>query len=104
MLDIFVAVSQEESFGVAVLEASACEKPVVVSNVGGLPEVVTDKETGFLVEKNNPAAIAEALEKLLLNPELRTIFGRNGRAKVLKEYQWEDSVRKMLSVYSDLFV
>ncbi len=103
MLDIFVAVSQEESFGVAVLEASACEKPVVVSNVGGLPEVVTDGETGFLVEKNNPAVIAEALEKLVLNPELRSKLGQNGRAKVLREYKWEESVRKMLSVYDDLF-
>ncbi|NNL21209.1 MAG: glycosyltransferase, partial [Ignavibacteriaceae bacterium] len=99
MLDIFVAVSEEESFGVAVLESCACEKPVVVSNVGGFPEVVTNNETGLIVEKNNIISIVNSLEKLILNPDLRKRMGKNGRQKVISQYDWEESVKKMLTVY-----
>ncbi|MGB8317218.1 MAG: glycosyltransferase, partial [Ignavibacteriaceae bacterium] len=88
LIDIYVALSLEESFGVAVLEASACGKPVIVSNVGGLPEVVENKVTGFVVEKENPEAAAEAIEKLLLEPGLRKKMGQNGRKRVEQLYNW----------------
>ncbi len=99
MLDIYVAASTRESFGVAVLEASACGKPVVVANVGGLPEVVDHGETGYIVEKQNPEMLAEAIEKLVVNKQLRISFGEKGRNKVLKEYDWKDSVDKMIKIY-----
>ena len=102
MLDIYVAVSLEESFGVSVIEASACSKPVIVSNVGGLLEVVEKGKTGFIVEPKNPEALAEALIKLINNPGLRVEMGRNGRNKVLQHYQWDDSVKKMIGVYNSL--
>ena len=100
MLDIYVAMSLEESFGVAVLEASACGKPVVVSNVGGLPEVVDHEKTGFVVEKENPEALATAIGKLICDPGLRIEMGRKGREKVINEYDWNESVKKMISVYN----
>src|SRR5690606_13295827 len=67
LLDIFLNVSIEdsESFGVAAVEAMACEKPVVVSNVGGLKEVVSNGEFGIVVAKENAQAIADAIESLL---------------------------------------
>jgi glycosyltransferase involved in cell wall biosynthesis len=99
MLDIYVAPSVRESFGVAVLEASSCCKPVVVSNVGGLPEVVDDEKTGFIVQRENPTRLAEAIEKLILNEQLRILFGENGRNKVIKEYNWTTSVDKMINIY-----
>ena len=102
IIDIYSAPSIEnsESFGVAVLEASACSKPVVVSNVGGLSEVVEDGKTGFVVEKENAGDLADALQKLILDPELRVRLGKNGRNKVLKEFDWQESVKTMLSVYN----
>jgi len=102
MLDINVSPSTEdsESFGVAILEASACGKPVIVSNVGGLPEVVDNEKTGFIVENKNANAIAEAIEKLLTDPSLREELGKNGRLKVLNEYNWNDSVNKMNAIYN----
>lgn len=102
MLDIYVAVSLQESFGVAILEASACGKPVIVSNVGGLPEVVDNGKTGIIVEKENSEQIADALITLITNPDLRIKMGNYGRMKVLDEYNWDSSVKKMLLIYNDL--
>lgn len=101
-MDVAVFLSQSESFGVAVLEASACEIPVVVSNVGGLPEVVENNITGFVVEKENPAAAASAIEKLLLEPNLRKQMGENGRKRVEKFYDWDDNVEQMINLYSNI--
>ncbi len=102
MLDIYVAPSIRESFGVAVLEASACAKPVIVTNAGGLPEVVDDGKTGYIVEIENPQMIADKIEKLLFDKNLRMKFGENGREKVLKEYDWNNSVKTMISIYKSL--
>lgn len=100
MLDIGVYLSREESFGVAVLESSAVAKPVVVSNVGGLPEVVVDKETGFVVNSDDEAFLA--LEKLVLSKELRTEMGEMGRERVVKEYDWNTNVNQMIAIYKEM--
>ncbi|MEQ8754067.1 MAG: glycosyltransferase [Coleofasciculus sp. G1-WW12-02] len=98
-LDIYVAVSRMESFGVAILEASACSLPVVVSNVGGLPEVVQDGETGYVVDRENPDATAEALIKIIQNNSLRRQMGDAGRKLVLEKYQWSNNVLIMEEIY-----
>ena len=79
-LDIYCAPSLSESFGVAVLEASACELPVVTSNVGGLPEVVIQNKTGFLVPPKNEIILAEKILKLILDENKRKEFGLNERS------------------------
>jgi len=101
MLSISVSVSivNSESFGVAVIEASSCAKPVVVSNVGGLPEVVSDGVSGFVVAPRNAAETAKAIERLVLNKDLRTRMGKNGRERVKELYKWDDNVKQMISIY-----
>ncbi len=103
MIDIavFPSVLDSESFGVAVIEASACEKPVVVSNKGGLVEVVEDGVTGIVVESQNPQAIASALEKLINDENLRKEMGRKGRARVQRLYEWKNNLRAMLNIYDE---
>jgi glycosyltransferase involved in cell wall biosynthesis len=99
MITISVFPSLQESFGVSVLEAAACEKPVVVSNVGGLPEVVEDGVTGIVIPPADPNRLADAIEKLILNEKLRTEMGKNGRERVKRLYEWNNCVEQMLSIY-----
>lgn len=102
MLDISVFVSHSESFGVAVIEASACKKPVVVSNVGGLPEVVEDGVTGIIVPDADAKATAQAIERLLLDKVLASSMGEAGRARVKELYDWENNVKQMLGIYKSV--
>ena len=99
MLSIYVALSKRESFGVAVLEASACSKPVIVSNVGGLPEIVEDAVTGFIVAAKNPKETLIAIEKLLVDIVLRKKMGEAGRKRVKSLYNWDNNVQQMIEIY-----
>lgn len=103
-IDVFVNASYHESFGVSVLEASASGVPVIVTSAGGLPEVVIDNETGFIVPPGDPEKTASALERLILNRELRTTMGKKGREFVKQKYDLEISVKKMLDVYEQVIV
>jgi L-malate glycosyltransferase len=104
MLDISVSVSvaESESFGVAIVEASACEKPVVVARIGGLPEVVEEGVTGLIVPPRDAEQTAVAIERMLLSPELRTRMGKAGRERVRRLYDWNENVRHMLRIYEDV--
>lgn len=102
MMDVYVALSISESFGVAIVEASACEKPVVVSNVGGLPEVVDNNTTGFVVESKNPQEAANAIQKLILDKDLRVAMGKAGRDRVKELYNWDENVNLVVGIYSKL--
>lgn len=99
LLSIYVALSNTESFGVAVIEAAACGKPVVVSDVGGLPEVVEDGVTGFIVPARNPEQAVVALEKLILDKTLRQRMGQAGRERVKISYNWNNNVAQMIDIY-----
>ena len=98
-LDVYVALSRQESFGVAVLEAGAAGRPLVVSDAGGLPEVVRNGITGIVVPKDDPAAAAGALLDLVMDPSKRIALGEAARRHVQEYYAWERCVEKMLSVY-----
>lgn len=100
-LDIYVALSRQESFGVAVIEAQAIGIPVVVSNVGGLPEVVDNGETGFIIESENPVQAARKIEKLILDSKLRQHMGNQARSFVESSFSWEFCAENMIQVYQN---
>jgi len=101
-VSVFPSISSGESFGVSVIEASACERPVIVSNVGGLPEVVEDNVTGIIVESKNYKKLANAIEQLILNPDLRKKMGKQGRKRVKKLYDFENNLNQMIRIYLNL--
>ncbi len=97
-LDIYVALSRLESFGVAVIEAGAAGRPVVVSDAGGLPEVTRHNETGLVVPRESPKAAAEAMKRLVLDPQLRQCFGAAGKRHVAENYSWPACVQQMVNM------
>lgn len=101
-MDIFVMPSIRESFGIAALEASACELPVIASNVGGVPEVILDRKTGLLIPPQNPSAIADAVLYLIANPDHRKKLGKSGREFVKKNYDWQKNAQRMESLYKEI--
>jgi L-malate glycosyltransferase len=98
-LDIYAAPSRMESFGVAVVEASACAVPVVVTDVGGLPEVVIADRTGLVVPREDARALQAALKRLVLDAGLRDSLGREGRRHVTLTYEWDQCVDRMERCY-----
>ena len=100
-LDIFAALSRldSESFGVAILEAAAAGKPVVVSDADGPAEVTIDGSTGFIVRRNDPLAAANAIVQLARSPEMMREMGEAGRRHVLTHYTWDRSVALMYEAY-----
>ncbi|TCS93257.1 glycosyltransferase [Hazenella coriacea] len=102
-MDIFVLPSYSESFGVAAIEAQACGVPVIVTQVGGLPEVVEDGETGIIIPNNEPKHLVPALERLIQDPELRLRMGEAGAHHVRQEYDWEENANRMLQLYGKVW-
>jgi len=99
---VFCCPSVYEPFGIINLEAMACETPVVASAVGGIPEVVVDGETGFLVRPGDPEALAKAINTLLANPELARSFGKAGRRRVEAQFSWDSIARQTRDLYAEL--
>jgi glycosyltransferase involved in cell wall biosynthesis len=99
--DLFVALSRQESFGVAVVEAMACQLPVVVSDAAGLKEVVENNEFGYVVPTENPKEAAKKINELIKNEELRIKFGQKARVHVLSHYDWKKNLNQMWDIYNN---
>lgn len=104
MLDIPVYVSLRESFGVSVLESQACQKAVVISNTGGLPETVQESITGFIVPPGDEKSTAEAIEILILDEKMRKQMGKNAREWVIGKYGKANVTKAMLNIYSSILL
>lgn len=100
--DVMLHAALEEGFCNAVIEAQAMEIPVVATDSGGLPENIEDGVTGFVVPRRNAKVMAEKLEQLLSDPDLRRTMGKAGRERALKLYNIEDQVESFAKLYQEL--
>jgi len=100
--DIVALPSLTEGMPNAALEAMMFAKPVVASNVGGIPEVVIDRETGYLVASQSPGALADALGDLIRNQQKRKDLGLAGKKKVETEFNPGTRVSKVFKMYQSL--
>jgi glycosyltransferase involved in cell wall biosynthesis len=101
--DIFVLPSLFEGLPISVLEAMAAGKPVIASNVSGIPEEVIDKKTGILVPPGDPEALAKAIEELAKNPEKRQEMGEEGRKLVKEHFTLTKMVYETEKIYQMAF-
>ncbi|MBA3600494.1 MAG: N-acetyl-alpha-D-glucosaminyl L-malate synthase BshA [Acidobacteria bacterium] len=97
--DVFLLPSELESFGLAALEAQACEVPVVATRVGGLPEVVADKESGFLSDIGDTEKMSDDVIKVLSDEELHRAFGLRGRELAISRYSSELVIPQYIKFY-----
>lgn len=99
--DIFVfpTVTPIECLGLTMIQAMACGKPVVGSNINGIPEVVIDGETGFLVEPGNPQSISDSVVKLLMDSNLRTSMGERSYKRVSTFFSQERLGEDLRQIY-----
>jgi D-inositol-3-phosphate glycosyltransferase len=96
--DVCVMPSYSESFGLVALEAQACGRPVVGSDVAGLRSVVRDDVSGYLIEAHDPATYAERIGRLLDNPELAQQMGRRGRL-LAQRFSWTRTADKLQELF-----
>ncbi|MBN1596622.1 glycosyltransferase family 4 protein [candidate division FCPU426 bacterium] len=101
-LDIFVLPSDCEPFGLVLLEAMARGIPVVATNAGGVPEIVTHGENGLLVPPREPKALAEAIYYLLCHPMERMRMGETARRRVKEHFDRQTMLKAYASLYSQL--
>jgi glycosyltransferase involved in cell wall biosynthesis len=93
--------SISEGLGMVLLEAMACGKAVIATNVGGIGEIVKDNYNGFLIPPNNPKILKEKINMLINDIDLRKRFGRNGK-KFSKNFSWENVAKKVRAIYEEM--
>ena len=99
---IFVCPSLFEPFGIVNLEALSCETPVIASNVGGIPDVVHKGMNGILIPPNDAVKLAEAIQYLLDNEDIRKKLGKEGRIWIEKNFSNEVIIKKLFQIYKEL--
>lgn len=97
--DLFLLPSESESFGMAALEAMASEVPVIATDTGGLPEVVVDGETGYLLPVGDVQGMAERGIEILRNPDLQQRMGKRARELAIDRFDEE----KIVPMYRELY-
>lgn len=98
--DAFVLPSITEALGIVILEAGLARLPVVATNVGGIPEVVSDGKTGLLVSPRSPAEIVAALARIIESDTLRQSLGFALRSKVVEEFSCDGALSATMSLYT----
>lgn len=97
---ILPSLAHAESFGMVLIEAMACKKPVIGTIIGGIPEVIQSGVDGFLVPANNPQALRLAIKKLIDDDVLAETIALNGYKKIIAHYTWDKKVISTEKVYS----
>lgn len=106
--DLFIMPSRQlsnrdvEGFGIVYLEANSFGKPVIGGKSGGIADAVTHEETGLLVDPNNVAEIAAAIDRLLTDASLATRLGNQGMQRVRTQFQWSQQARNLQQLISRL--
>jgi glycosyltransferase involved in cell wall biosynthesis len=99
---IFLYPSREEPFGISIIEAMACEVPVVTTNVYGPKEIITNGHDGLMVPPDDVVALGEAIQTLLSNETFREQMGKNARKTVKKRFSIKNHTKQLIEMYNEL--
>jgi glycosyltransferase involved in cell wall biosynthesis len=98
--EIAVVPSLYEGFGFPAAEAMACGLPTIATTAGALPEIIGENgRTGLLIPPRDPYAIANAIKRLLADPDLRKRMGRAARERIINHFTWDEAAKKLEAVY-----
>lgn len=99
-LDVFTLPSFSETFGLVVVEAMAMERPVIATNAGGIPEIITNGKTGLLIQPRDSNALAHAIHRILSDRSLRSSLAHSARVEALDRYDFDACVDALLGAFS----
>ncbi|MBT4722997.1 glycosyltransferase family 4 protein [Candidatus Falkowbacteria bacterium] len=104
LCDIFIlpSINRAEAFGIVLIEAMACGKPIIASNLKGVRTVVDQGINGVLIEPKNSRDIAEKICYIAENPHIAKTFGERGLKTIEKKYRWNTIVKKLETVYKSI--
>ena len=102
MIDIFVNISERESFGVSVIEAMACAKTVIVTETGGLSDIVVDNTIGLKIPVNDINSLVSKLKFLLNDKAIRERMGKDARKYVEEKFDWKRNIEQMSAIYNEM--
>ena len=97
-IDVYLLLSGLEGLGQTIIESLLMKRPTIASNVGGIPELIKDNETGFLVQNGSEEEIVSKISKILANSDLSERISTNGHAFVKKEFSWQNIAEKFVSI------
>jgi L-malate glycosyltransferase len=100
--DVFLLPSELESFGLAALEAQACEVPVIATRIGGIPEVISEGETGYLSDVGDVEKMSEDTIRLLKDEDMRRAFGDKGRELAVQRYGSDKIIPQYINFYEQV--
>ena len=99
---VLPSLTDAESFGMTLVEAMACGRPVIGSRVGGIPDVIEDGVTGLIVPPGDASALAEACLRILRDGALADRLGRDGREEVVLSHRWATGLERYLELFRTL--
>jgi len=100
--DVFVLPSKAEGFGLVYAEAMACGLPVIGTSVGGVPEIITNGEDGFLVSPENPTELAKVMESLLKSKKKRQGMAQRGIEKIKQKFDLNKNIEKLIGISNSI--
>lgn len=97
--DIYVLASRMESLGLSYIEAMSCELPVIGTSVGGIPEVISDGEDGYLIEQDNPVELSKRLNILIKSHKKRLEMGKKGRKNIISKFNNDIQTERIIGLF-----
>jgi rhamnosyl/mannosyltransferase len=101
-LTVLPTYTNAEGFGMVLAEANACGRPVIGTNVGGIPSIIRDQYNGLLVEPGDLHGLAQAIGVILHDSELAETLGQNGYERIKSKFTWTQAVTRTMKVYDGL--